>query len=134
MSQENVELTMRATDAFNRRDVEAVLALWDEEGVWYPVIEATTGAGPSSYHGHAGIRQYFQDLAEFAEESIFEASDVRDLGDQVLCLGRLRMRFASGVKLDQEIGAIHTWRNGKCLEGRGYLTHAEALEAAGLSE
>jgi hypothetical protein len=39
MSAENVELTLLATDAFNRRDVEAALALWDEECIWHPAIE-----------------------------------------------------------------------------------------------
>jgi hypothetical protein len=33
MSQENVELMLRLTDAFNRRDVDEVVALWDPEGV-----------------------------------------------------------------------------------------------------
>ena len=42
MSEENVELTLLMSDAFNRRDVEAVVALWDEEGVWYPAMEALT--------------------------------------------------------------------------------------------
>lgn len=37
MSQENVERTLHILD--NRRDVKAVIALWDEEGVWYPTIK-----------------------------------------------------------------------------------------------
>jgi hypothetical protein len=52
----------------------------------------------------------------------------------VLALGHLWFRFASGVELDQEIAVLHTWRNGKCVEGRSWLSHAEALEAAGLRE
>jgi hypothetical protein len=52
MSQENVELTLLATDAFNRRDVDAGLALWDKKGVWYPAIEALT-EGRRTYRGHA---------------------------------------------------------------------------------
>ena len=31
MSQENVELTLLVIDAWNRRDVEASIALWDHE-------------------------------------------------------------------------------------------------------
>ena len=120
------------TDAFNRRDVETVVTLWDQEGVWYPAIEASTEAGRSSYRGHSGIRQYYLDLAEFAEESIFEWSEVHNLGHQVLCLGRLSMRFSSGVELDEAVGGLFTWRNRKCLEARSYMSHAEALGAAGL--
>jgi hypothetical protein len=44
------------------------------------------------------------------------------------------MRFSSGVELENEGGCIFTWRNGKLLELRPYMSRAEALEAAGLSE
>jgi ketosteroid isomerase-like protein len=133
MSQENVDLTLRISEAFNRRDVDAALALWDEEGVWYPAIEALTEGG-RTYGGRAELRQYYLDLAEFADESVVEWSKVYDLGDRVLCLGRGSMRFSSGVGLDQEVGCVFTWRNGKLLEARPYMTQAEALEAVGLSE
>ena len=133
MSQENVERTLLALDAWNRRDVEATVALWDPEGVWYPAIEGVT-EGRSAYRGHAGVRQYFEDLAEYSKKSRAEFPEVHDLGDQVLGLGHLSMRFTSGVELDQEVALLHTWRNGKCVEARTWLGHAEALEAAGLSE
>jgi ketosteroid isomerase-like protein len=133
MSEENVERTLLMTDAFNRRDVEAALEFWDDEGVWHPAIEALT-EGRRTYRGPAEMRQYYRDLAEFAEESHIEWSEGYDLGDQVLLLGHLSMRFASGVELDQEAGCLYTWRNAKCVEARPYMSRAEALEAAGLSE
>jgi ketosteroid isomerase-like protein len=92
MSNETVELTLLITDAFNRRDVDAVIALWDDEGVWYPAIEALT-EGRRAYHGPAGWRQYFRDLAEFAEEGHIDWSEGYDLGDQVLVLGQPRAPF-----------------------------------------
>ena len=101
--------------------------------MWYPALERDT-EGRRTYRGHAGVRQYFEDLAEFSEEGHVEYPEVHDLGDQVLGLGRFSMRFASGVELDQEVAFVHTWRNGKCVEARTWLSHAEALEAAGLSE
>jgi ketosteroid isomerase-like protein len=132
MSQENVELNLLALDAWNRGDVEAAVELSDPEIVWYPVIQGfTEGRG---YRGHAGMRQYFEDLAEFSEEGHVEFHEVHDLGDQVLSLGRLWFRFASGVELDHEAAFLFTWRNGKCVEGRSWLSHADALEAAGLRE
>ena len=38
------------------------------------------------------------------EEIEASVEEVRDLGDTVLALGRLRARFWSGVALDSEIG------------------------------
>jgi ketosteroid isomerase-like protein len=132
MSQENVELTLRAVDAWSRRDVEAVVALWDPEGVWCPALEEITEG--RTYRGHAGLRQYFEDLAGFSDESHAEHPEVHDLGDRVLSLGRIWVRFASGVELDQETALLLTWRNGRCVEGLAWLSHAEALEAVGLRE
>jgi ketosteroid isomerase-like protein len=132
MSRENVELSLRLVDAWNRRDVEAVLALWDPEGGWYPALEGITEG--RTYRGHAGVRQYYEDLAEVLEEGHVEYPETHDLGDRVLGLGRAWFRFASGVELDQETALLLTWRNGKCVEARAWLSHAEALQAAGLRE
>jgi ketosteroid isomerase-like protein len=130
MSWRNVELARLINEAWSRRDAEAVVALWDPEGVWFPPFEGIMEG--RTYRGHAGVRQYFDDLAEFAEENHAEYPEVRDLGDRVLGLGAARFRFASGVELDQEVAFLLTWRDGQCVEARAWLSHAEALEAAGL--
>ena len=135
MSEENVERTLLMMDAWNRRDVEAVIGLSDPEAVWSPPLEGITEG--RTYRGHAGARQYFEDLAEFSEASHAEYPEVHDLGEQVLGLGRVWIRFAGGPELDQEVASLYTWRNGKCVDGRAWLSHtahADALEAAGLRE
>jgi hypothetical protein len=48
MSQENVELQHRLTDAFNRRDLSTCLALMDEDVEGVP----RAGAMEGSSHGH----------------------------------------------------------------------------------
>jgi ketosteroid isomerase-like protein len=135
MSQENVELSLLlAIDAWNQRDADAVIPLMDPEGVFYPTFE---GVSEERRRGHAEIRQLFEDLAEFSQESHAEYHEVHDLGDQVLGLGHVWLRFAGGVELDQEGAFLFTWRNGKCVEGRawmGHVAHDKALEAAGLRE
>jgi hypothetical protein len=74
-------------------------------------------------------------LAEFSsEKSHGEYPEVHDLGDRVLGLGRISMRFASGIELDQEAATLLTWRDGECVAARSWLSHAEALEAARLRE
>jgi ketosteroid isomerase-like protein len=132
MSQENVELTLRLNRAFNRRDAEAAVALWDAEAVWCPPIEGLVDG--RSYRGHAGVRQFYRDLAEVSAQQRMDYSDVRDLGDRVLGLGRLQVRFMGGVELNQELAFLFTWRDGKCIEARAWISHAEALEAVGLRE
>src|SRR6266487_1722198 len=125
MSEENVERSLLLVDAWNRRDVKAAIALWDPEGVRYPVFELLTEG--HTHRGHAGTRQAIDDLAEFCEENHAEFSEVHDLSDQVLGLGRVRFRFASGIELDHEIACLYTWRHGKCVEAREFLSRAQAL-------
>jgi len=78
MSQENVELSKRVVDAWNRRDVEATVALADPEVVWHPVLEETIEG--EAYRGHAGLRQYYKDPAQQGVESQGERAygDPRD--------------------------------------------------------
>jgi ketosteroid isomerase-like protein len=130
MSQENVELSKRVLDAWNRRDVEATIALADPEVVWHPVLEETIEG--QAYRGPAGLRQYYADLAEQGVESQGELAEFRDLGDRVLGLGRLSFKSSVGVELDSEVACIWKWSDGKCVEAQTWLSHAEALEAAGL--
>jgi ketosteroid isomerase-like protein len=133
MSDENVRLSLLATEAFNERDVEAVVRLFSSDCLWIPAMEADA-EGDRTYHGHAGLRQYYRDLAEFSERSRVEWDQVRDLGDQVLALGQFEMRFTSGVELDWEAACLFTWRDQKCLEARTWRSRAEGIAAAGLLE
>jgi hypothetical protein len=135
MSRENVELSVRVTDAFNGRDPEAMLALWDPSCEWLPAIEAEVAGEPVVYRGHDGFRQYVRDVAEFFEEYRFDASEYRDLGARVLVLGRFSARGrASGVEWSFVGAAIHEWRDSKCVRIVGYRHPEDALEAAGLSK
>jgi ketosteroid isomerase-like protein len=64
-----------------------------------------------------------------------DAFNRRDLGDRVLCLGRMEGRGrGSGVPVDAPLGAIFEFRDDKISRMRAYLDHDEALRAAGLSE
>jgi len=59
-------------------------------------------------------------------------TDFRDLGNRVLALYRLVRGRDSGVAIDQQGGTVYELRGGKIVHGRSYLSHGEALEAAGL--
>ena len=108
MSQENVELSKRVVDAWNRRDVEATVALSDPEVVWHPVLEESIEG--ETYRGHAGLRQYYEDLAEQGVESQGKLAEFRDLGDRVSRPGsafvqirdRRQARFGGRPPLEME--------------------------------
>jgi ketosteroid isomerase-like protein len=132
MSEENVEAYKRAVEAFNRRDLEALLEELDPEVEWYPAV---VGLGSEVYRGVEGIRELFADMGETIPDAFFEVTEIRDLGDRVLCFGRLRAHGSeSGAPTEVPFNQLIHFRDGKATVLRTFLDPKEALEAAGLSE
>ena len=130
MSQENVQLAYRALEAFNRRDLDAVLALAHEE----VVVESRLVAMEGGYHGHEGVRRWWENVFDVLPDYEVEVEEVRDLGDVTLARLRARAHGAeSAAPLDEVIWQVARWRAGRYTWWRNFLTEAEALEAAGLS-
>ena len=132
MSQENVELVYRAYAAFNRRDLDAALALHDPDVEIEPLLGAALG---TTYRGHDGLRKWWEELLSAFPDFSAEPLEVRDLGD--LVLGALHVRghgAGSDVQFDQTIWQVGEWRDGKLLWFRTYTSEREALEAVGLRE
>ena len=135
MSQENVETFRRGFDAYNRRDVEAVLATVDPRVEWHPLLPVLLGGEATVYRGHEGYRELVRELDEAFSELRIDLSEVRDLGDWVLAIGHLRGRGKeSGVATETEIVWLVEFKNGKGIRIREYLDPKEALEAVGLRE
>ena len=132
MSQENLEVATQAIDAFNQRDVGAFAALTSPDFEWSPSMVAIEG---EIYRGRSGIENYFGTLNNAWEKFQILRDGFRDLGDVVIMLGRLEGRGkGSGVPVDSPLGMVFDLRGGAIARIRGYLDHAEALEAAGLRE
>jgi ketosteroid isomerase-like protein len=131
MSHENVELVHRVADAFNRRDLDAYLALIDDDVEYVPRGVAMEG----SYQGHDGIRRWWESVFGVWPDLTVEVVEVSDLGDLTLAaLRALGHGAGSEVPLEDTFWAAHRWRRGKCVWSRTFATRAEALEAVGLSE
>jgi SnoaL-like domain len=62
MSQENLEASRRFVDAFNRRDVEAMIATLDAGIEWHPASTVALGGAASVYRGHSGVLDGLRDL------------------------------------------------------------------------
>jgi ketosteroid isomerase-like protein len=132
MSRENVEVATRAIDAFNGREIDAFAALTTPDFEWYPSMVAIEG---ETYRGREGIEKYFGSLNNAWEKFHILRDGFRDLGDLVVMLGRLEGRGkGSGVPVDASLGMVFDFRGRTISRIRGYLDHAEALRAAGVSE
>jgi len=133
MSQENVELLRRGIDAWNKRLVDVWLDYAAPEIEWMP-------AGPAAveqtiYRGYDEVRAGVSAAWETWDVFDLQESEVRDLGDSTLWLGRVKMRGrTSGVELDQEFAIRSVVRDGKITLVHTYLSWREGLEAVGLKE
>lgn len=136
MSEEHVETVRRAVEAWNSDDLDAFLAELDTDVQWHPAIEPGLEGESSTYNGHDGARKVWaDDRGESWKRLTNRPHEFRDLGDSVLVLGHMDLAARStGIEFSQELGEVFDIRAGKIVRIRDFLTHAEALEAAGLSE
>src|SRR4051794_29238016 len=133
MSRENVEIAKRWVDAFNRRDLEALMESAVPDFAFLPAMADTIDG--NSFQRREGMGAYFGDVDNAWEELCVIYDEYRDLGDRVLALGRIEGRGrGSGAVVETPQGAVVDFRDGKLSSARSYLDHAEALKAVGLEE
>jgi len=135
MSQADVEGFKRAVEAGNRRDYDAVLEEFDPEVEWHPALLASLEGQPTVYRGRERVREWFRQMEEVFAELQTEFSEIRDLDDRIIAIGRIRTRGeSSGAETESPIGYLLDIKSGKATRIRTYLDPKEALEAAGLRE
>ena len=107
MSRENIESFKRALEAYNRRDVEALLQELAPEVEWHPVLEGLLGGEATVYRGHEGVRELLRITDETLGEIFVEFSEIQDLWRSDRCHGpsphawkgkRGRDRVAGGLR------------------------------------
>lgn len=135
MSLANVEAVKRFVDAYNRRDVDAMLQDLDPEIEWHSGILTGLGGGAAVYRGHDGFSEGIRDLYEALGETYIEYPEIRDLGERTVGIGRVRARGReSGAETESPHASVADFKNGKAIRIRTYLEPEEALEAAEVRE
>jgi ketosteroid isomerase-like protein len=140
MSQENVDFFKRGLDAYNRRDLDALMETLDPDVEWHPVLAVLLGGEQAVFHGHQGVRESIREEDDALAMYQVEISEIRDLGNRVLAIGHARIRGKeSGVQVESPFFVLveskgTKGKDARAIEMRTYLDPKEALEAAGLSE
>ncbi len=134
MSRENVEAVRAMFAAWNRGDREGLLAPTHPEVEWSSAILRQVEGAETLHKGRAGLRRFWDEWHALWDLRI-EASELRDVGDTVVALGRIRTKSkSSGLEVDRPIGYVFQFEDGRARRIRAYLTPEEALEAARLLE
>jgi ketosteroid isomerase-like protein len=131
MSQENVEVVRGTFDAFNARDLDAFLGYMDPEVEYRSLVLEVEGA----YHGHDGIRSWWEGVLAVFPEWSPQIVEARDLGNRVVSRVRAEGRgTGSGIALERDIWHLAEVRDGRLRTSTFFRTEQEALEAAALQD
>jgi ketosteroid isomerase-like protein len=135
MSQENVEMVRRAIEAIVRGDIDAYLGFIAEDAEICPDASVFPEAKP--FIGREEFRRFLAEIDEGWEggASLSEIREIFPVGDRVVARADWGGRGqASGIDLHSSLTAIYTVRDGQITKIEFFFDHAQALEAAGLSE
>jgi ketosteroid isomerase-like protein len=133
MSQENVEVVRQAYAAFDRLDMEALLALLSDD------FELDISAHPIPDFPNVGVgrdhvlRFFATYLAGFSDYNVSVADLVETRDDRVVALLHDSARLGDAT-VERDLAHIWTLDGGSAIRVQVFDSHEGALEAAGLSE
>jgi ketosteroid isomerase-like protein len=128
MSQENVEIVRRAFETYTQHGADSASALLSDDVVWNPAEE-------EAQHGKDAVIAYMERWESEWEDLATTVQEIRDAGDKVLVTVHFSGRGpASGIEIDARLYEVYVVRDGQIVRMDEFTDHAEALEAAGLSE
>jgi len=134
MSEENVEIVRRSTDAYNRRDLDGILESWALDAMldWSNARSFDAGV----YRGHGEIRAFMEEFfASWDEVRIELVYGPVEVEDGVLIAENVTyMRGRDAIEVQARSAWLITIRDGVQTSLTLYQTRHEALEAAGLSK
>jgi ketosteroid isomerase-like protein len=133
MSQENVELVLRAFQTFGKEGIDAALSFVSPDVVWYPTDRWLDGA---AYRGHDGMRMPSASFSENFDDFRYDVRDIRKAQDRVVALVDMTGRIKhSQAEVSQRLGfVISGFRDGRLREVRAFSSWSDSLEAVGLAE
>jgi ketosteroid isomerase-like protein len=131
MSQENVEIVRASAEAWNAGNMDAVRELYHPDAI----LRAPEGwPEPGPFVGRDAVMRQFEQL-----RATWDADAVEPIGDPADAGERVAVRFiwrgvGRGPESAIELSLLFTVRKGKIFGVEYFWDHADALEAAGLSE
>jgi ketosteroid isomerase-like protein len=137
VSEEGTNRIRLAIEAFNRRDIDAMLR-WNHPDVVYQTAIASMEGEGGVYHGHEGVRQWTRDLDEAVEDLHGELNELYDLGGgRYLGAGRFHGRGkGSGTEFDVPMAWVYVAEQTEdeelLVRYEAYFEKEKALESLGL--
>jgi ketosteroid isomerase-like protein len=132
MSQQNVETLRRLFEASSDGDVGVWFQAADPDIRVFPRPEEPDAA--DEYRGLEGLMEYLMNW--YSQWDVYESEPLEliEAGEHVLVRARERGRVErTGLEIVENLTHSFVLRDGKVVEWHMYDSHADALEAVGLS-
>ena len=120
---DEIEVVRGLYDAFERRDLDAMLAAFADDAELHFEGTARLAGRTRPYRGHEGLREYFADVERIWQELVLHAADFRAVPGSVIVMGHITGRRQG---LDVRRSSVWTW---KVKDGR-----ATSVKAADLGD
>lgn len=125
----NLEVAQAGYDAFQRNDLETVLALTDPEvEIYLPPTLPNSG----TFHGHEGYLTWLNQWLEAWDEFEIRALDMEPVGERhvVTTVHQSAKGKGSGIQVEMEIAYMAEIRGGRVAALQMYMDHEEAIRVA----
>jgi len=120
---DEIEVVRGLYNAFQRRDLDAMLAAFTDDALLHFEGTARLAGRTEPYVGHDGLREYLADVERLWDELVLHATDYRAVPGSVIVMGHITGRRQG---LDVRRSSVWTW---KVKDGR-----ATSVKAADLGD
>jgi len=140
MSEKNVEIARGVFENFQAGMERGNPGAWVDSAAVaddFEWIIAPPGLdGRSVWHGREGFVEFLRTWTEQFENWSIQVERWIDAGDDrvVALTHQSATGIGSGVPVEMKLGLVYEFDGGRVVQVRNYFSHADALEAAGLSE
>jgi ketosteroid isomerase-like protein len=125
----NLEVARAGYEAFQRDDLEGVLALTDPDvEIYLPPTLPNSG----TFHGHEGYLTWLNQWLEAWEEFEIQALEMEPVGERhvVTTVHQTAKGKGSGIEVEMEIAYMSEIRDGKVAALQMYMTREDAVSVA----
>ncbi len=104
---DEIEVVRGLYDAFERRDLDAMLAGFADDALLHFEGTARLAGRTEPYVGHDGLREYLADVERLWDELVLHATDYRAVPGSVIVMGHITGRRQG---LDVRRSSVWTWK------------------------
>jgi ketosteroid isomerase-like protein len=125
MSSEAFDLTRQSWVFVDERDLDGFLGIVHEDVEFVSLVAEAEGG---TFHGHAGVRAWWESVGESLGTLHYEPKEMRDLGEGGVITELVVSGKVGGVEVPQTMWHAVQVRDGKAAWWGSFRTEEEALQ------